>query len=251
MARYQVILAYDGAHFHGSQRQVKVRTVQGVVERALRRLNWPGKSTIFAGRTDAGVHALGQVFAFDLDWGHSPDDLRNALNALFPADIAARRVIERPADFHPRYDALERSYRYRIYMDAVRNPLRDLRTWRVWPPPEINRLQAVARRLVGSHDFAAFGRPMKAGGSTIREVRTAAWDQHEDELCFEISANAFLYHMVRRLVYVQVEVGQGHRDVEDVQRCLKAPDGPQIQGLAPPQGLFLLEVSYAAEGEDT
>lgn len=252
MARYQVILAYDGRNFHGSQRQADDRTVQRVVESTLRKLNWTGKSILFAGRTDSGVHASGQVAAFDLAWNHSPQDLQNALNAMLPEDVAVTGLKEVSPDFHPRYDALSRSYRYRIYCQPVRDPLRERYAWQVWPAPEIDRLQSVAPKIIGVHDFAAFGSPTRSGGSTIREVTQAEWRQVDDEFFFNISGNAFLYHMVRRLVFAMIAVGQRKLEIKDVLHHLQNPHGPVLQGLAPPQGLSLFEVSYPpAEGENT
>jgi tRNA pseudouridine38-40 synthase len=130
MARYQVILAYDGTLFLGFQRQSRTRTVQGVVEAALGALGWTGRTIYSAGRTDTGVHAAGQVIAFDLEWKHSTLDLRQALNANLPEDVAAREVREVPPDFHPRYGALSRRYQYRILCSDVRDPLRERYVWR-------------------------------------------------------------------------------------------------------------------------
>lgn len=113
--RYQVILAYDGTGFKGFQKQARTRTVQLVVEEALRKIGWQGKSVLGAGRTDTGVHALGQVVAFDLDWSHGTQDLLNALNANLPPDVSARDVRVVAPDFHPRFDASSRSYRYNLF----------------------------------------------------------------------------------------------------------------------------------------
>ncbi len=252
MARYQVILAYDGTHFAGFQRQAKDRTVQGVVEEALRRLGWEGSSILAAGRTDAGVHAHGQVIAFDLDWRHSPEALRNALNANLPSDVAARAVCEAAADFHPRYDARARQYCYYLFYDAVRHPLRERYAWRVWPVPSAEALRRTAALFVGSHDFARFGRPMKPDGSTERTVWRAEWLPREEGWVFRIVADAFLYHMVRRLVYVQVAVAQGRLSAEAVaQAVLGEPLPPTGQGLAPSAGLSLTAVCYDEDNLET
>ncbi|MBM3144288.1 MAG: tRNA pseudouridine(38-40) synthase TruA [Chloroflexi bacterium] len=249
MARYKVILAYDGTHFYGSQRQLELRTVQGVVEDALHKLSWTGESIAMAGRTDTGVHATGQVLAFDLAWRHTPEDLQNALNALLPGDAAVRHITECSLDFHPRYDAISRTYRYRLLVDPIRNPLEERFSWRVWPTPALDRLQAAAELFLGVHDFAAFGSPHRAGGCTIREVTRASWhrERASDDLVFVVTANAFLYHMIRRLVHAQVMAGQGVLLVEDIHRYLETPQTLPIQGLAPPQGLTLVEVKYPRE----
>lgn len=246
MVRYKVILAYDGTAFAGMQRQANARTVQGEVEDALRRIGWQGKSVLAAGRTDAGVHASGQVVAFDHDWQHTPEKLCRALNANLPPEIAAQTVQEAGADFHPRFDAISRTYRYTILCSPVRNPLHERYAWRVWPRPDEDLLQACAAELTGIHDFAAFGSPHKEGGATQREVFAAAWQSSQDALVFTVKANAFLYHMVRRMVSSQVEVGQGKWPLADFRQQLTSPQG-MIQGLAPAQGLCLVEVAYVQD----
>jgi len=249
MARYQVILTYDGAGFQGFQRQAKARTVQSEVESALRHLSWQGKTILAAGRTDAGVHALGQVVAFDLDWNHSPQDLQHALNALLPEDIAAHQVRLVHSDFHPRYDAISRCYCYRVFCSEVRDPLRERYAWRVWPEVDVQRMNLAASYLIGKHDFVAFGKSLRAHGITRRTVYQATWQSQTEwktgfTFNFEIVADAFLYHMVRRLVFFQVEVGQGIREPEDVQKYLTGLELNPPQGIAPPCGLTLVEVAY-------
>ncbi len=258
MARYQVILAYDGAGFYGFQRQSRDlehrsgdvhRTVQATVETALRRLGWTGERVLSAGRTDTGVHASGQVIAFDLDWRHSDDELLRALNANLPSDVAVQQVRAAAADFHPRYAARLRRYRYRLFCRAERHPIWERYAWRVWPPVDIDRLHAAAQALPGRADFAAFGSPPRTGGSTIRTVEQAEWrpDPGLAEAAgwiFEITANAFLYHMVRRLVGFQIAIGQGLYPTEALAALLQDPAVEVVQTLAPPHGLELVEVIY-------
>lgn len=243
LARYKVILAYDGSEFSGLQRQAKGRSVQAVVEAALRLLGWQGNAILAAGRTDAGVHASGQVIAFDLAWGHSLAKLLKALNSQLPADVAASEVSLADADFHPRFDATLRCYVYRLFCQPQRDPLREHYAWRAWPPVKLGRLQNVARALRGEHDFAAFGSPPKSGGSTVRKVRQASWRKTgEDEFVFTVKANGFLYHMVRKMVGLQVKVGQGELGVGSVEQALRT--GNKVRQLAPPQGLCLVAVEY-------
>ncbi len=251
--RYKVTLAYDGTHFFGFQRQGQSRTVQLEVEAALRKLDWQGRAILSSGRTDSGVHAAGQVIAFDLKWKHSPEQLGRALNANLPVDVAVKKVQRTREDFHPRFDASRRRYRYQVQFVPDRDPLRDRYVWRVWPPCEVSSLQAAARLLHGTHDFAAFGTPPKPGGSTIRTVFQAGWQVREDGLLwFEVTANAFLYHMVRRMVFVQVLVGQQRLSCAELERAVNDPQASQMApGLAPPQGLFLQEVQYAEDGQVT
>jgi tRNA pseudouridine38-40 synthase len=244
MERYQIILAYDGTHFVGSQRQPKSRTVQGELEKALRALGWNGRTVYLAGRTDTGTHASGQVVAFDLEWSHSLEDLRNALNANLPDDMAVREVRVAAAKFQARFDATSRRYCYQLFCQCVRDPLRERYAWRVWPP--VADLTPLAKIWPGTHDFAAFGSSTRPGGSTMRTILFAEWQNHGDEWTFEIQADAFLYRMVRRLVYVQVAAGQGRVQAETLVRVLQGkagvPDMPA--GLAPASGLTLVEVRY-------
>ena len=252
MARYQVILAYNGTGFAGSQRQAKSRTVQSELEKALHKLGWSEKSALLAGRTDTGVHATGQVASFDLDWQHTDGDLLRALNANLPADMAARDVRIAPADFHPRFDASSRRYRYRLFCETVRDPLREKFTWRVWPEMDGDLLQQAAPLFVGQHDFASYGTPPRAGSSTVRTVMNSSWRQVDDEWHYEVQANAFLYRMVRRLVFVQVAVAQGKTSVEAVAGSLAGQVAGSERselpsGLAPAHGLTLVEVTYPTE----
>jgi tRNA pseudouridine38-40 synthase len=207
-----------------------------------------------AGRTDSGVHASGQVVAFDLDWEHPLEALQAALNAHLPEDIAVRAVEYAPPDFHPRYDAQLRRYQYRLYCQPVRAPLLDRIAWRVWPAVTREALQAAADLLVGEHDFAAFGRPHRPGGSTVRQVATAIWRPFSagglgEGLLFEIAGNAFLYHMVRRLVFAQVAVAAGRVKLAALRAMLANPPEQPLQGLAPAQGLILVAVQYPSLGQ--
>jgi tRNA pseudouridine38-40 synthase len=247
MARYQVILKYDGTEYFGFQRQAEDRTqktVQSVVETALKRIGWQDGSILAAGRTDTGVHAKGQVIAFDLDWRHTPHDLMAAMNANLPSDVATSCVNLVHNSFHPRFDAISRTYQYRIICQPTRDPLRERYAWRVFPVLEFEVLQQCAEHLIGFHDFAAFGTPPRTGGATIRQVFHSHWLYLNDELVFEIQANAFLYHMVRRLVGFQVSIGQGRHSLQDLASRLLSGHHDLVKELAPPQGLSLIEVEY-------
>jgi tRNA pseudouridine38-40 synthase len=253
VARYQIILAYDGSGFSGSQRQtsapvpgkaVKSRTVQGELEKALSRLGWQGKSVLLAGRTDTGVHASGQVAAFDLVWEHPLEELVAALNGNLPVDMAVSAAKIVSDDFHPRFDASSRRYRYCVFCQPLRNPLRERYAWRVWPALDGNALQEAAKLFPGTHEFAAFGSPPHPGSSTIRTVMSAEWRPQGDEWMFEVQAEAFLYRMVRKLVHVQVAVGQGRLSVQGIADALEGRPKGIPGGLAPANGLALIEVTY-------
>jgi tRNA pseudouridine38-40 synthase len=243
MERYKIIFAYDGTHFVGSQRQAKSRTVQSVLESALGKLGWDGKSILLAGRTDTGVHASGQVAAVDLNWNHSADDLRNALNSNLPADIAVSSVSKVEARFHPRFDAKWRHYRYRMYVWPIRDPLRDRYAWRVWPAPDASLLSAAATYLIGTHDFSAFGSSPSKTGSTVRTIILSQWNTDGDQWIYDVKADAFLYRMVRRIVFGQVAVGLGKLKIGAFKQAVES----QVKfpaGLASPTGLTLVEVKY-------
>jgi tRNA pseudouridine38-40 synthase len=252
MARYQLTLTYDGTDFFGSQRQVSKRTVQGELEKALCKLGWTGRSVIMAGRTDTGVHATGQVASFDLDWSHSEEELVRALNAVLPADIAVHQARMAHAKFHPRFDASFRCYRYRLFCQPLRHPIRERFAWRIWPPIGGEVLAETAKLFLGTHDFSSFGSPTTPKGGTVRTVMKAEWSQAaKDEWHFDVQADAFLYRMVRRLVFIQVTVAQGKALAEEIARSLAKQASAEKRtknlpaGLAPAHGLTLVEVAYA------
>jgi tRNA pseudouridine38-40 synthase len=245
MATYKSIIAYDGTAFQGFQRQAgDQRTVQGVFEQALHALGWQGRSITAAGRTDAGVHARGQVVAYELAWRHEPQQLTRALNANLPPDVAAWWTAEAEPAFHPRFDAVRRRYRYTLITAPVRHPIQERYAWRIWPEPDVKAMEVVADELIGRHDFAAFGRAPISGGETVRNVFRAAWITDEASFSFEIEADAFLYHMVRKLVAAMVKVGSRSVEPKDVSECLRDPRARWQGGIAPACGLCLEEVTY-------
>ena len=246
MARYQVILAYDGSGFTGSQKQANSRTVQGEFEQALRSIGWTDKSVIMAGRTDTGVHASGQVAAFDFDWVHADEKLLKALNSKLPPDLSVKGIKPASADFHPRFDAVSRTYKYRLFCAQIRDPLKEKFAWRVWPQIDGEALKQHEGIFLGTHDFAAFGSATTPKGTTTRTVSKAEWRKKPNgEWQFEVRADAFLYRMVRRLVFVQVALAQGKCSAADVRSALKKKS-KLPSGLAPAHGLTLVEVNYGS-----
>ncbi|HEX5548343.1 MAG TPA: tRNA pseudouridine(38-40) synthase TruA, partial [Ktedonobacterales bacterium] len=259
--RLAALVAYDGTDFKGFQRQApeRGRTVQGCLEAALAQLTSVAIPVEGAGRTDSGVHASGQVVTFSSDASHREATWLRALNALLPADIAVRAVRRVDDGVHARKSALARSYRYRILCDPVRAPLRERYAWRVHQRLDVAAMNQAAGRLLGEHDFGAFGsspRDSRADGYRGHTVRTllqveCEWrapegDRPPDEVECRLTANAFLTGMVRRLVGTLALVGDGRLSVDDFQRILEARAKAHPGILAPAQGLCLTGVHYPA-----
>ncbi|MEP7356603.1 MAG: tRNA pseudouridine(38-40) synthase TruA [Anaerolineales bacterium] len=245
MPRFRAIVEYDGTDFLGFQRQAQGRTVQGELEAALNRIGWVGSAVLGAGRTDTGVHAAGQVIAFDFEWQHGHDDLLRALNANLPSDVAIKQAEACPPDFHPRFDARGRRYRYRLSNQPVRSPLAARWGWQVWPELSLERLQAASQHLLGRHDFAAFGSDPEGGSSTVRTIALADWQAGPGAwLSFDVQAEAFLFRMVRSLVGALKRVGTGEMSVEQFAELLASADRARCPAIAPPQGLCLMAVLY-------
>ena len=245
MEHYQVKIAYDGTDFKGFQRQKDARTVQGELEQALMKLGWDEHSILSAGRTDTGVHAEGQMAAFQLDWQHTPGELQRAINDLLPADISVLNVNTAAEDFHPRFGAIQRSYRYQIYFSKVIDPLRERYYWRVWPKPDEALLEKAAKLFIGRHDLKRLGKPPDDRSPTIRTIDSidSRWLDENESLFLRISAKAFLYHMVRRIAQVLVRVGQERIGMHDLEASINNKmDLPA--GIAPAKGLFLERITY-------
>jgi tRNA pseudouridine38-40 synthase len=243
--RFKAIIAYDGTEFKGYQRQAdRGRTVQGEIEDSLGLLGWEGATIWAAGRTDAGVHASGQVIAFDLDWTHTAAELLRAINSRLPAEIALREIEQTCSDFHPRYCAIRRKYIYRYLAAQVPDPLRARYVYRVWPEPNIERMTQAASEMMGEHDFSGFGSPTRSGGGTIRTVYVADVHVEEGEIRFVIEANSFLYRMVRKLAEILLQIGHSKLEVSELRTRLHDPTKKWTGKTAPARGLCLAEVKY-------
>ena len=244
--RVRAVVAYDGTDYQGSQRQANGPTVQEALEVALAQVTQEERAIVMAGRTDSGVHAKGQVIAFDTEWRHPVATLQRALNAVLPPDIAVRALQESGADFHPRYDARSRHYRYTVYNDPVRSPLHRRTSLHVSQPLDVGAMRQAAQRLVGEHDFATFGQPPH-GDNTVRRVLRAEWSGEAPWWKFDVEATAFLYRMVRSLVGTLLQVGRGQMTVDEFARAMAARDRGEAGPTAPPQGLCLIEVKYGTK----
>lgn len=248
--RIRLTLHYDGGDFFGWQLQPDQRTVQGELERVLERLFQTPTRVVASGRTDRGVHATGQVAAADVPLRWTADSLRRALNALLPPDVWVEdaRVVA-PA-FHPRYDALSRSYVYRVgFVAEARSPFHRRWCWPLARPADVAAMHDATQNLVGDHSFRAFakaGQEERGDRCVVTSAGWAAWDGMGVQ--FQISANRFLHHMVRYLVGTLIDIGLGARPQADLAALLAGEPGLTTSAPAPPEGLFLAAVTYP---EDT
>ena len=242
--RFAATVSYDGTAFAGSQRQPNARTVQEELERAGRSLFGADVRFDMAGRTDAGVHAIGQVTAFTAATRLDAATVGKALNAHLPEDVAVRDVREVPGGFDPRRQARRRWYRYTIENAPARKPLLRRTSWHVEGALDVTAMQLAADALKGRHDFRACSGPLEPGRSSVRTVERAAWSHEGCLVTFDIEADAFLPKMVRRIVGALVRVGQGRDAVGAFVERLEAADVGGIGPTAPARGLCLQQVWY-------
>lgn len=238
----KITLEYDGTEYAGWQIQPDVATVQGVVEEALARILKEPTRVHGAGRTDAGVHAAGQVAHFETTSAMTPDEFERALNSLLPDDVRVVAAEEAPDGFHARYSAQSRTYRYAVtFVDSV---FTRRHSHFVSDALDVEAMRRAAALLVGEHDFAAFGNLSDDYDTSVRRVTEVRLEETLNGLEFYVTANAFLYKMVRNVVATLLRVGRGELAAEDVGRILAAKDRAALGPPAPPEGLTLLRVSY-------
>ena len=246
----QLVLQYDGSHFAGWQRQPDERTVQGVLEDAMQRLCGTRVAVLGAGRTDAGVHALGQAAGVHVPAKWTAPQLQRALNAVLPRDVRVSRAHEMQPQFHARFDAVSRSYRYLVGTDEeADNPFRSGRELAWHRPADRSVLDAAAGMIVGAHCFRGFAVKGTAPESDDHRciVRSAEWVERAGGLAFLVTANRFLHHMVRFLVGTMLDVASGKRDFAVIEKLLDAGDNLEVSPPAPPYGLYLERVEYPSE----
>ncbi|MBI0121864.1 tRNA pseudouridine(38-40) synthase TruA [Lactobacillus kullabergensis] len=246
--RYKMTVAYDGHLFHGFQYQPYQRTVQGTIETALYKMT-KGKTVIVegSGRTDAGVHALGQVIHFDYPGKQIPPErMICAMNSMMPLDIIFKKCAVVDEKFHVRYSAKGKWYRYCVSLDRFVDPFKRFYTGHYPYPVNIEKMKKAATDLLGTHDFTSFA---ASGGQIKNKVRTMYYvniqkDQRNNEIIFDFICSGFLYNMVRILVAMLLEIGRGKRPVNDIPRVISAKDREQVRETAPASGLFLYHVFY-------
>ncbi|HYL65130.1 MAG TPA: tRNA pseudouridine(38-40) synthase TruA [Candidatus Methylomirabilis sp.] len=251
MRHFKLTIAYDGTDFHGWQMQSGKPTIQGEIVGVLRRLTQENVQLYGAGRTDAGVHALGQVASFRTQSGLSPAEFQRALNALLPQTIRIVAAEEVGPDFHARWSAVGKIYRYRLYRGKVVPPS----IWRYvlhYPfPLDEDAMRMAASRFVGPHDFAAFAASTGSEDddrerSTVREIYASEIARSEDgeELIYTVRGRSFLRYMVRKMVGTLLDVGRGRLVPDDILRLYESRDRSKSGPTVPPQGLCMVEVMH-------
>ncbi|WP_041081963.1 tRNA pseudouridine(38-40) synthase TruA [Thermotoga profunda] len=246
MKRFLATVSYDGTQFFGFQTQSDVRTVQRVIEEALERIFKQRVTTIAAGRTDTGVHAVGQVVLFSCPIEIDPMSMKNALNANLPDDVYVRRIIEVDENFHPRFDAKRRIYHYFIYNSKEPNLF--IRNYAWWFPYEldIEKMRVAAKFLEGEHDFKSFMKSddtqQKTTTRTIYRIRVIK--MRNRLILIRVEGRSFLRRMVRNIVGALVKVGTGEWKPEKIKEVLELRDRSQAAATAPPHGLYFYSVDF-------
>ena len=240
----KITVEYDGTNYHGWQMQPNGESIQSVLERAVSTFLGTATRVIGSGRTDAGVHALGQVANFFSAKDYEPHRIRRGLNALTPFDISIKEVEIVPDSFDARRDGRSRVYEYCILNRPTASPFYLNRAWHLHEPLNVEAMRAAMPCLIGEHDFTSFRAAGCEATHPVREVYRTSLEQRGELLVYTIEATAFLRHMVRNIIGTLVEVGRGMRTPQSFNALLVAHDRTQAGSTAPPHGLFLVEVKY-------
>jgi len=244
MRNLKFTLAYDGTRLVGWQRQAEGESVQGLLEDALARFEGGPVTVHGAGRTDAGVHALGQVANAQVTFAHDTATLIRALNAQLPEDVRVLAVEEVAPEFHARFSARSKTYRYQIRHGRIADPFERLYVWHMPERLRVEAMRAAADVLVGTHDFAAFQSAGSPTRDTVRTLTSSTLTDDDGRMTYEVSGNGFLRHMVRAIVGTLVAIGRGFREPESMSSLLQGSARAEAGPTAPPLGLFLVRVDY-------
>lgn len=250
MRNLKVILSYDGAEFSGWQVQPDAVTIQGTLASAIGRITGEKVLPQGSGRTDAGVHALAQVMTFATESSVPPGNFLKAMNDILPASVRVLEVTEAPPEFHARHSARAKTYRYRIYREAICPPFLARYVWHYPYPLAEAEMARAATLVVGEHDFTSLAAvdPERGRGEmpamNVRNIFSSSWERLGEELVYTVRGSGFLHHMVRNLVGTFILVGKGTLPAQDVSRILEARDRAAAGATAPASGLYLVGVEY-------
>ncbi|MCF8111175.1 MAG: tRNA pseudouridine(38-40) synthase TruA [Desulfobacteraceae bacterium] len=246
MKNFKLTIEYDGTDFNGWQVQKTGRTVQGETEAALFTMTRQKVRVTGSGRTDAGVHALGQTAHFRCQTRLGAPEFMSGLNSLLPPDIVIKACEQVPLRFHAQYSAKKKTYRYNILNRSLPAAVGRQYSWHIQRPLDINAMQQAANSLIGTHDFSAFENTGSPRSDSLRTVYSARFIKSPDDehLCFEISANGFLRYMVRNIMGTLVLVGQSKITPREFAGIKQGLDRSRAGATAPPHGLFLISVTY-------
>lgn len=249
MQKFKCVLSYDGTNFSGFQIQPKKRTIHGEIEKALQKIHKGQHIRIQAsGRTDSGVHAKGQTFQFESPFDIPESNWEQALNTLLPNDIYIHKVEKAPSSFHVRYDATEKEYRYYIWNERERDVFKRNYVYLFPYSLDVYEMQKACTYIVGTHDFTTFSSAKATTkGSKERTLYEVTCDKRGAEIEFVFRGNGFLYHMVRIIVGVLLDIGQGRRKPTDIPGLLRKRDRQLLGETVPPQGLYLWGVKYGLD----
>jgi tRNA pseudouridine38-40 synthase len=244
MPTVKLIVEYDGTRYAGWQRQPDQPTIQEAIETAVKQLTQRDVSVIGAGRTDAGVHAVGQVASFRIDKEWTAREWVKGMNARLPDDIVVRSADLMPEEFHARYAAKGKLYQYRIFNRPERPAFHRTYVWHIYRPLTIEAMREAAAVLVGTHDFSSFEGSLTDNEDPVCRLERLTVTMEQEVVCIDAYADRFLKHMVRNIVGTLTEIGQGKRAVDEMVAILHAKDRTEAGRTAPPHGLFLLRVDY-------
>ena len=242
--RIRLTVAYDGTNYHGWQIQKNATSIEGVLTVALGELLGEEVALAGASRTDAGVHALGNVAVFDSQTRIPPEKIAVAVNQRLPEDIRVMKSEQVSDDFHPQYGAKCKTYEYSITNAAIQLPVKRLYSYFVYIPLDVERMRRTAESFIGEHDFGGFCSAGSQVKSTVRQIYDIKILQNGEDIKIQVTGNGFLYHMVRIIAGTLIEVGMGRREEETVLRAIREADRRLAGPTAPANGLTLLEIRY-------
>jgi len=246
---YFMVISYDGSGYSGWQRQsvgnyIKQNSIQAVLEKGLKTVLGERILIDGAGRTDAGVHAFGQTASFKTDNSIPPDKFRFALNRVLPSDIYVKSLVPVPDDFHARYSAIGKTYEYRLYTDKDRNPFLSKQMSFVLGELDEDKIRQAMQYFMGKHDFKTYMASGSKVKNTVREITSFDLMKSDNQWCFLISGDGFLYHMVRIIIGTLINVGKGNICPDSIPDIIKSGDRSRAKDTASPEGLYLLSVQY-------